>query len=128
MSVVAKFYVQKVTPTPEGSSTAQQVILGAVTRGVENGLWSQYTPTGSITMGVLNEAATAQFLPGEEYLVTFTHVAKPAAGDGHPTKQVEDKHGSILCETCGTHPGWPDGYKVGDPDWTRHDEMYALAE
>lgn len=125
MTVVAKFFCSKVTPTPDGSSTAQQVVLGAVCRGVENALWSQYTPSGSITMGVLNEAATAQFEEGAEYRVTFERVAKPMPNDGHPLVVVQDKHGALLCETCGLHPTWPDGYKQGAPDFSQHDVLYG---
>ena len=88
MSVVAKFFVKKVTPTAPGTSTAQQVELGAVCRGVENAMWSQYTPVGNITMGILNEDATAQFEEGAEYLVTFTRVAKPEAHDGHRVMEI----------------------------------------
>lgn len=127
MSVVSKFFVKKVIPSPEDSSRAAQVELGAVCRGIENALWSQYTPGGNISLVVLNESATAYFEEGAEYLVTFTRVAKPAPGDGHPLVIVQDKHGAFLCETCGLFPTWPDGFKQGAPDFSQHDTLYATA-
>lgn len=124
MSVVAKFYVSKVDRV-EGSSTATQVQLGAVCRGIENAIWSQATPSGSITMGILNEAATEYFEAGAEYLVTFHRVTKPAPHDGHPLAIVTTKNGAMLCETCGHYPTWPDGFPNGAPDWSHHDVLYA---
>lgn len=123
--VVAKFYVRKVTPTPEGSSTAAQIEMGAVCRGIENAVWSQATPGGSISMNVLNAAATPYFEEGAEYLVTFERVAKPEPHDGHKLIVVQDKHGAFLCETCGFFPIWPDGFKQGVADWSKHDEIYG---
>lgn len=99
MSVVGKFYVQSIE-SHEGA-TASDVRLGAVCRGVENALWSSATPSGSIQMNILNDAATAQFEKGAEYLVTFTKVAKPAPQDGHSARLVTDKHNSLVCEICG---------------------------
>lgn len=131
MSVQAKFYVSKITRT-EGSSTADQVVLGAVCRGVENALWSQYTPAGTITMGVLNEAATAQFEEGEEYLVTFTHVPHPKPGDGHEPKPVRMKSGCWCCEQCGGLPSWDatanpqfDQVPLDALDWSTHRQVYG---
>lgn len=130
MSVKAKFFVQSVQRT-EGSSTADRVTLGAVCRGVENALWSQYTPSGTITMGVLNEAATAQFVEGEEYEVTFTRVKRPQRGDGHEVVETRDKHGNWLCETCGAHPSWDvaeHGYQNVPRealDWSTHQQIYG---
>ncbi len=126
MSVVAKFFVRKVTPTAEGSSTAQQVELGAVCRGIENAMWSQYTPAGSISLSVLNEEATAQFEEGAEYLVTFTRVTKPEAHDGHPVMVVTTKSGARICETCGHYPTYVGGdYQTGTPDWSAHDALFG---
>jgi hypothetical protein len=100
MSVVrAKFFVSKVE-NPEGAAAAQ-VHLGAVCRGVENAIWAQATPSGSITMNVLNTPAFEQFEQGAEYEVTFRKVPKPMPGDGHPIVEVADKYGRIVCETCG---------------------------
>lgn len=129
--VRAKFYVQKITRA-EGSSTADQVVLGAVCRGVENALWSQYTPSGTISMGVLNEAATAQFIEGEEYEVTFTRVTRPKPGDGHAVVAVKTMHGNWVCETCGANPSWdfsayryPELPPAEALDWSTHREVYG---
>lgn len=132
MPVQAKFFVSAVKRT-DGSSTADQVTLGAVCRGVENALWSQATPAGQITLSILNEAATDQFIPGEEYLVTFTRVDKPVPGDGHAPKPVRHpKWNNWLCETCGgtpsydarTHPD-PRTLAVDELDWSVHQQVYG---
>jgi len=38
----------------------------------ENGKFFRWTPSGCITMGVVNEAASAQFVVGDEVYVDFT--------------------------------------------------------
>jgi len=103
MSVIGKFYVTDVNTYP--GATASDVRLGAVCRGVENALWSAATPSGSIQMNILNDAATAQFEKGAEYLVTFTKVAKPEPHDGHTVQPVTAKHGALVCATCGLYLG-----------------------
>lgn len=131
MAVQAKFFVS-VVERNANSPTASRVKLGAVCRGRENREWAQATPFGSIEMGILNEAATAYFEQGQEYLVTFTKVAKPMPGDGHkaiPAKESADAQGKPLghnmCEFCG-------GYAAINPedgslDWTAHDSTYGGA-
>lgn len=105
MSVVrAKFFASKVE-NPEGA-TAAIVELGAVCRGVENAIWAQATPSGYISMSVLNTPAFEQFEQGAEYEVTFRKVAKPAAGDRHPVVETSDKYGRLVCETCGVTMGY----------------------
>ena len=127
MTVVSKWFVKKVTPTAPGTSTAQQVELGAVCRGVENAMWSQYTPVGNITMGILNEDATAQFEEGAEYIVTFTRVAKPEAHDGHRVMEITTKSGARICETCGQYPTYenPHDWQTGTPNWSAHDALFG---
>lgn len=79
MGVRAKFFVQSV----EHHASGQAVIkLGAVCRGEDNKEWSKYTPAGNITMTVLNELATEQFVPGEEFYVDFTKAPKGQEGMG----------------------------------------------
>jgi hypothetical protein len=99
MTVRAKFYVSDLQ-NPEGA-TAAQVSLNAVCRGVENAIWSQATPSGSITMYVKNDPAFEQFEKGAEYEVTFRKVPKPTPGDGHQIKPTPNMHGWVVCETCG---------------------------
>ena len=127
MSVQAKFYVGEVQHYPN-TPTAAKVRMGAVCRGKENRQWAQATPSGTIELSILNDAATAYFEQGQEYLVVFTKVAKPAAGDGHapiPVKEATDAQGkpigNIMCEFCGGYalPG-PDG-----PDWSAHAEHFG---
>lgn len=76
MSVRAKFFVQEVAHSTNGG----RVVLQAVCRGEDNKEWSRYTPSGSITMGVLNDAALAEFVPGEEFYVDFTPAPKGQEG------------------------------------------------
>lgn len=106
MSVRAKFYVSKVETFE--NSTASQIYLNAVCRGVENAMWAQATPAGSIQMSVKNDLATEQFVQGEEYEVTFRRVAKPAPGDGHSIIEAVNSYGGIICETCGAQLGFTD--------------------
>lgn len=72
MSVVAKFYVNKVTKHA-GNGGCVEVHLLPVTRGDENKGWSKWTPSGEIRIGILNEAASAWYEDrlGKEILVTF---------------------------------------------------------
>ena len=67
MSVVAKFQVMNINDSV--------VEMEAVTRDSENKDWSQWTPWGSIKMGITNEAALEQFEVGGEYEITFTRSA-----------------------------------------------------
>lgn len=55
--VRAKFYVHSVTRFNQGGS----VDLRAVVRGDENKSWSQMTPSGQLTMSILNEKALAVY-------------------------------------------------------------------
>lgn len=122
MTVIkAKFFVSGTT-APEGS-TAGKVNLSAVCRGIENSLWSQATPCGSIEMHIKNDAAFEPFQPGDEYEVTFRKVEKPKPGDGHQPQPVKNQHGWYVCETCGSYLG----SKVDDVDDEKiaaHHEMY----
>lgn len=106
MSVKAKFFVSNLV-NPDGA-TAAQVGLTAVCRGIENAMWAQATPSGSITMYVKNDPAFEQFERGGEYEVTFRKVPKPEPGDGHPIIEAVNMHGGIVCETCGVQLGFTD--------------------
>jgi len=140
MSVRAKFFVTRLV-NPEGA-TAAEVGLTPVCRGVENALWSQATPSGSITMHVKNNPAFEQFEQGAEYEVTFRKVEKPMPGDGHQVKPVTNMHGWDVCEICGAHLGashalveretWRAGYGPDSEAYKKalvmHEETYAKAE
>lgn len=130
MLVVGKFYVGNIKP--RDGATAAQIQLYAVCRGVENSSWAAATPTGSIQMAILNDAAAEQFEQGCEYEVTFRKVAKPMPGDGHQVSPVKTKHDYVICGTCGAYPQLDvhAGEKVGDPStwgpdaWKAHDDMF----
>lgn len=128
MSVKAKFYVTKLD-NPEGA-TAAQVGLMAVCRGIENSMWAQATPAGSISMHVLNTPAFEQFEMNAEYEVTFTKVAKPQAGDGHQIKPATKRDGAIVCETCGGQLGFSEEAVERSPYLAQYNtpEMRAEAE
>jgi hypothetical protein len=68
-SVRAKFAVTSV----EEFSGGKNVRFSAVTTGSdENKSWSQYTPSGELTMGITNPAAEQFFEVGQEYYLDFT--------------------------------------------------------
>lgn len=104
MTVRAKFICYK-ADNPEGAAAAQ-VQLGAVCRGIENAMWAQATPSGSITMAVKNDPAFEQFEQGAEYEVTFRKVPKPLPNDGHEIVPAVDMHGRRICEFCGLTLGY----------------------
>ena len=104
--VRAKFVCYK-AENPEGAAAAQ-VQLGAVCRGIENAMWAQATPSGSIQMNVKNDPAFEQFEKGAEYEVIFRKVAKPTANDGHEIIPAVDMHGRQICEFCGLTLGYTD--------------------
>lgn len=105
--VRAKFYVYNIEPSVEDQPDAvsRQVSLGAVCRGVENAIWASATPAANLVMTIRNDAATAQFVKGEEYDLLFTHAPKPAPGDGHKVKPVVNSGGWYVCERCGQSLG-----------------------
>lgn len=120
MTVVAKFYVSKLT-RHEGAPTADKIELGAVCRGAENKLWASATPWGRIEMGTLNDAATDYFEEGAEYEVSFRRVEKPQPGDGHAPEMYS---GGNECGRCGMYPGLNEETKQYD-DWSKHVEVYG---
>lgn len=74
MSVRAKFKVSSVTEIEGG---LKSVKLQPVTSGSqENAEFYKWTPSGSIDLSTINEAASAQFKPGLEFYVDFTPVAQ----------------------------------------------------
>lgn len=76
MPVRAKFYV--VSPTKQkmwGSNTGIGTVikLNPVMSGSkENEEFYKYSPSGSIELGTINEAAATSFEIGKEYYVDFT--------------------------------------------------------
>lgn len=69
MTVRAKFKVQSVLETQEGSN----ITLGAVIGGsTENDSFFRWTPSGTINLGVVNPLAAEQFTIGKEVYVDFT--------------------------------------------------------
>jgi len=120
MAVQAKFFVS-VVERNDNSPTASRVKLGAVCRGKENREWAQATPGGTIELFILNEAATVYFEQGQEYLVTFTKVARPTPGDRHA---ATPEAGDNMCTFCGGYAAIsPDG----SLDWTAHDSTFGGA-
>lgn len=68
MSVKAKFRCTSKTQFP-GNDV--EVRFDAATAGDDNKSWSKYTPAGTISMRITNPGAHEQFVPGEEYFLTF---------------------------------------------------------
>ena len=77
MPVKAKFFVQSIEQFVGDTATVK---LGAVCRGEDNKEWSKYTPAGQITMTIKNEMASSQFVPGNEFYVTFEEAPKGKEG------------------------------------------------
>lgn len=78
MSVRAKFACNY--KSPADSNGLVNITLSPVYTGSEeNRAFFAYTPTGTINLGTVNPAASAQFECGKEYYVTF----EPAT-DGPP--------------------------------------------
>lgn len=69
MNVRAKFRVESKTQTASGYEVKMHTVYAGTE---ENDKYFNATPYGEITMGILNEAAAAQFVPGQYYYVDFT--------------------------------------------------------
>lgn len=84
MSVKAKFTCTKVESysNDNGQTVAgKNINMTAViaynadgSRNDENESWSQYTPSGSLQIGITNPDAFEQFEEGKEYYLTFDEV------------------------------------------------------
>ena len=76
MTVRAKFRCVNVRGTAVDS---KHIILQPVIGGSEeNEQFFHYTPGGLIELQCVNEAASQQFVVGEEYFVDFTPASRPA--------------------------------------------------
>ncbi len=73
MSVTARFFVAETTRYAYNAD-ATKVILSPATRGEENKQWAAATPSGRIEMTINNGAASDQFVPKAEFLITFERV------------------------------------------------------
>lgn len=72
-TVRAKFTCVNKEPASEGSN----ITLEAVTGGSEeNDSFFQYTPSGQIQIGIVNEETAGQFEVGQDYYVDFTQVQR----------------------------------------------------
>ncbi len=67
MKIVAKFQCQSVTR----NTYQQEVIKFAAAIGPGNESWSQFTPSGDISISITNPDAQGKFVPGKDYLLTF---------------------------------------------------------
>lgn len=68
--VRSKFRVFTITEYENGN---KEVKLNAVTSGSkENEEFFKWTPSGSISLGVINPKAADAFYPGKEFYVDFT--------------------------------------------------------
>lgn len=78
MAVIAKFTVQKVAKTKTGTDSSGNIKFGyevtmyPVSSGSDEdrSFW-QATPSGAISMSILNEDAGKQFEPGDTFYVSF---------------------------------------------------------
>lgn len=76
MAVRAKFFVRAITRTlhwDKSKGTVATIQLSPVTGGSEeNKAFFEASPSGSIDLGTVNEAAAEQFELGKEYYIDFT--------------------------------------------------------
>lgn len=75
----AKFHCQGVKKYHVGKNSdgspkfGEEVELSAV-YGDENKPWSEYTPSGRLTMSITNPAAIGKFEPGKDYFLDLSAV------------------------------------------------------
>lgn len=72
MSVRAKFHVAGNVGTPENGHQITMTAVYDADPNSENGQFFRWTPSGTITMGVVNEEAAKQFVVGEFMYVDFS--------------------------------------------------------
>jgi hypothetical protein len=72
--VRAKFRVVSVEPNGDSNVIKLSAVYGD--GNPENAEFFKWTPSGEITIGCANPAATAAFVPGMEMYVDFTPVPK----------------------------------------------------
>lgn len=79
MAVRAKMYVSEVKRMAYNREQVT-VSLQCSTRGPENAEWAAATPSGQVTLHVMNPAASQQFVEafdsGKEFWVDFTPVSE----------------------------------------------------
>jgi hypothetical protein len=78
MTVQAKFRCVSVMQCEGGQ---ENVTLWAANgpQGSENGTWSQYTPTGNLTMSITAKGAVGVFKPGVHYYLDIRAEEVPVA-------------------------------------------------
>lgn len=82
MSVRAKFYCSEkgifaTAPGVGDSNSHSKIVLNPVMgNNEENKQFFKWTPSGNITLSVVNPAAAAQFEVGKEYYIDFTPAEK----------------------------------------------------
>lgn len=67
MKIVAKFQCQSVTR----NHYKDEVTKFTAATGPGNESWSQYTPSGELSIAITNPEAQGKFEPGVDYLLTF---------------------------------------------------------
>ncbi len=81
--VRAKMFAHKLTANPrapkgcEGEFTIELTAVYDLDPESENGRFFKYTPTGQITLGILNPSIKDFFVPGKAYYVDFTLAPAP---------------------------------------------------
>lgn len=78
MQVVAKFRctekLERDSGTPDKSSNPNPVdvkLVPTYDEGGPNKTWSKWTPAGEIKLTITNPPAAAEFVPGQDYMITF---------------------------------------------------------
>jgi hypothetical protein len=73
MAVRAKFFCRSKNEIASSDGNGFSVEMVAVSSGSEeNKSFFKYTPSGNLTMGVVNKATASEFEVGKEYYLDFT--------------------------------------------------------
>lgn len=67
--VRAKFWVDTITETRDGKTIHMQPVVDG---SQENKSFWRWTPSGELTMNILNKDAASQFEAGKSYYIDFT--------------------------------------------------------
>lgn len=79
--VIAKFRVSEKRENTEGKPEegCHVTMVPVISGSKENETFYKYTPSGAITLGIVNPTASEEFTEGDEFYVEFSKADKPLA-------------------------------------------------
>lgn len=92
MSVQARFYVDQVTKRAYNPDHVE-VTLKAAGRGEQNKSWSQYTPSGTLSMTINNPSAAEFFTDrlGQDIAITFDSLGDARYASEHANVPIAER-------------------------------------